>query len=173
MNNITIGKATAADLTTLQAIGRETFFETFAESNTEADMAQYLEHNFSLDALGSELANPDSEFFIAWLEGTAIGYLKVNRGTAQTEMQDDTTLEIERIYIKREYHGRQAGQILYEKALEVAMDYGKQAIWLGVWEHNPRAIKFYEKNGFKAFGKHIFKMGNDEQTDIIMKKLLQ
>jgi ribosomal protein S18 acetylase RimI-like enzyme len=172
MNNVTIDKATAADLPTLQAIGRETFFETFAESNTEADMAQYLERNFSAEKVRNELANPDSEFFIAWLEGTAIGYLKVNCGPAQTEMQDDTTLEIERIYVKREYHGRQAGQLLYEKSLEIAVDYGKKSIWLGVWEHNPRAVKFYEKNGFKAFGKHIFKMGNDEQTDIMMKKML-
>jgi len=172
MSTITITKATAADLPTLQGIGRETFFETFAESNTEADMAQYLEHNFSTQKLGGELDNPDSEFFIAWLEGTAIGYLKVNQGSAQTEMHDDTTLEIERIYVKSAYHGKQAGQLLYEKAVKTALYKGKKSIWLGVWEHNPRAIKFYEKNGFEAFGKHIFKMENDDQTDIMMKKLL-
>jgi len=172
MSAIIITKATTKDVAIVQNIGRQTFYETFAEGNKEEDMAKYLDENFSAEKVSAELNNHDSNFFIAWDENEAIGYLKLNTGKAQTELQDETSLEIERIYVKSEYHGKKVGQILYDKALEVAAAQSKQSIWLGVWEENPRAIKFYEKNGFVAFDKHIFKMGSDEQTDIMMSKQL-
>jgi len=172
LERITVSKALKSDVKTLQTIGRQTFFETFAADNTEEDMNEYLEKNFTLEKITKELNNPESNFFIAWQDTDAIGYLKLNTGAAQTELQDDTSLEIERIYVKSDYHGKKIGQILYDKALETANAQHKKSIWLGVWEENLRAIKFYEKNGFVAFDKHIFKMGNDEQTDILMRKIL-
>ncbi|MNK01086.1 Protease synthase and sporulation negative regulatory protein PAI 1 [compost metagenome] len=172
MNEIVIKRASLEDIKTIQFIGKETFFETFAESNTEEDMKKYLEDNFSEEKVKSELNNPDSEFFIAFEDNFPIGYLKLNDGNAQTESQEENSIEIERIYVKSAYYGKKIGQLLYDKALQVARDKNKSSIWLGVWEENPRAIRFYEKNGFVAFGKHIFKMGDDEQTDIMMQKLL-
>lgn len=169
---INIQKAEFADLKTLQEIGRASFFETFAESNSEADMQHYLTVQFSLDKLSSELLEINSQFFIAWDRESAIGYLKVNTGEAQTELKEHHSLEIERIYVLNAYHGKKVGQMLYERALEVASSLGKSSVWLGVWEKNPRAIRFYEKNGFVAFDTHIFKMGDDEQTDIMMRKQL-
>ena len=170
MNEITIVKATLEDLETIQLIGRETFFETFAPFNTAEDMRTYLEESFNDKRIQTELSNQDSLFFIAWEGGNAIGYLKLNSGKAQTELQDESSLEIERIYVKSIYHGKKVGQLLYEKALEVAKFQEKSSIWLGVWEENPKAIRFYRKNGFVPFDKHIFRMGEDEQTDILMKK---
>ncbi|WAC13072.1 GNAT family N-acetyltransferase [Dyadobacter pollutisoli] len=172
MNKIIISKASLQDLATIQQIGRETFLETFAEANTEADMEKYLAENFSDEKMNSELSNPDSQFFIAWDDKIPVGYLKVNSGLAQTELKDPSSLEIERIYVKKAYHGQMVGQILYEKSLEVAQLQKNAYLWLGVWEQNPKAIRFYEKNGFKVFDKHIFKFGEDEQTDIMMKKVL-
>lgn len=172
MERITVSKALTSDVKTLQTIGKQTFFETFAADNAEEDMNEYLEKNFTVEKITKELNNPESTFFIAWQDTDAIGYLKLNTGAAQTELQDDTALEIERIYIKSDYQGKKIGQILYDKALETANAQHKKSIWLGVWEENLRAIKFYEKNGFVAFDKHIFKMGNDEQTDIMMRKIL-
>jgi ribosomal protein S18 acetylase RimI-like enzyme len=84
-------------------------------------------------------------------------------------LQDNEALEIERIYVSKEFHGKKAGQVLYEKAMEVAKDKNADYVWLGVWEENQRAINFYKKNGFVEFDKHIFKLGNDEQTDIMMR----
>ena len=98
-----------------------------------------------------------------------IGYLKLNFGDSQTELKDDKSAEIERIYVLQEYQGKKVGQLLYEKALQIANAYKADYIWLGVWEENPRAIQFYKKNGFTEFDKHIFKLGEDEQTDIMMK----
>ena len=172
MEQIKISKASLGDIATLQQTGKETFFETFAESNTEADMKKYLEENFNPGKLTAEVNHPDSQFFIAWEDQNPIGYLKINTGQAQTELQDENTLEIERIYVLSAYHGKKVGQLLYEKALEVAGLLKKSSIWLGVWEENPKAIKFYTKNGFVPFDQHIFKMGDDEQTDIMMKKML-
>lgn len=172
MEYLQIRKATIEDLYTVQFIGRETFFETFADSNTEEDMKKYLEDSFNDDQLTLELSNPDSLFYVAWEVETPVGYLKLNTGNAQTEMQDEMALEIERIYVKASHHGKKVGQLLYEKALELAKQGHNSYLWLGVWEKNPRAIRFYEKNGFRAFDKHIFKMGNDEQVDIMMKKEL-
>ncbi|MFA6072326.1 MAG: GNAT family N-acetyltransferase [Janthinobacterium sp.] len=169
---IKIKKAVFSDLETLQEISRSTFFETFAESNSESDMQQYLNVNFGLNKLGAELSNENSLFFIAWDEGSAIGYLKVNTAQAQTDMHEEDSLEIERIYVLNAYHGKKVGQLLYDKAVEIAGQLGKTSVWLGVWEENPRAIRFYEKNGFVAFGTHLFKVGDDEQTDIIMRKCL-
>lgn len=172
MKEFLIQKASVNDLHALVAIGKETFFETFAESNTKEDMEKYLQENFNSGKMLKELNNPCSFFYIAWDDSTAIGYLKINFDGAQTEIQNKDSLEIERIYVKDAYHGKKAGQLLYEKAIEIAVLKKKKTVWLGVWEENPRAIRFYEKNGFTAFDKHIFKMGGDEQTDIMMRKPL-
>ncbi|MCS3869889.1 ribosomal protein S18 acetylase RimI-like enzyme [Chryseobacterium ginsenosidimutans] len=172
MTSITIKKASLEDLETLQNVGRETFYETFAKHNSENEMQKYLDKSFASEKLTKELNTIDSQFFIAWENENPIGYLKVNSGKAQTELQDETSLEIERIYVKSEYHGKKVGQILYDKALEIAVQEKKKYLWLGVWEENIRAVNFYKKNGFVEFDKHIFKLGNEEQTDLMMRKVL-
>ena len=173
MKNIIIREATIDDIATLQEIGRRTFYETFAANNTAANMEQYLEEGFSMDKLAAELNNEDSLFYFAMLDDRVIGYLKVNLGRSQTELQDERSLEIERIYVLQEFQGKKVGQVLYEKAIELALHYKVDYIWLGVWEENKRAIGFYTKNGFVPFDRHIFKLGDDEQTDIMMKKILK
>lgn len=172
MSSITINKANLTDLEIIQSLGRETFYETFAQHNSEEEMQNYLDKSFASEKLTSELNNPDSQFFIAWEEDLPVGYLKVNTGKAQTELQDENSLEIERIYVKSSHHGKKVGQILYEKALEIAQEKAKKNLWLGVWEENLRAVNFYKKNGFVEFDKHIFRLGNDEQTDLMMRKIV-
>jgi len=173
MTNIEIDKVTLNDIEKLQEIGRQTFLETFSESNSEENMKNYLEEGFSIEKLTSELNNENSEFYFANLGDEIIGYLKLNFGESQTELKDNKSLEIERIYVPKEFHGKSVGQILYDKAIQVAKQKNAEYVWLGVWEENFRAISFYKKNGFVAFDKHIFKLGNDEQTDIMMKLKLQ
>lgn len=153
----------------LQAIGKQTFAETFAESNSADNMAKYLEEAYAHDKLSAELKDPNSLFYFAINENEVIGYLKINFGNAQTELKDNTALEIERIYVTKAYHGKKVGQLLYDKAIEVAKEKKVGYVWLGVWEENHRAIQFYTKNGFVAFDKHIFELGDDAQTDIMMK----
>jgi ribosomal protein S18 acetylase RimI-like enzyme len=169
MDKIEIKKVIIVDIEKLQNIGRQTFYETFAEANTEEDMQKYLNENFNTPRLKAELSNHNSEFYFASISKKVVGYLKINFGQAQTELKVNNALEIERIYVLKEFHGKQVGQVLYNKAMQVAKRHNVDFLWLGVWEENPRAIRFYKKNGFAEFDKHIFKLGNDEQIDIMMK----
>ena len=169
MTDIEIQKVTLNDIDRLQKIGRQTFYETFSAGNSEENMTKYLAEGFSIEKLTTELSDNNAEFYFATLDDNVIGYLKLNFGQSQTELQDDKGLEIERIYVLKDFHGKSVGQILYDKAIEDAKLKNSDFVWLGVWEENPRAINFYKKNSFVEFDKHIFKLGNDEQTDIMMK----
>lgn len=172
--DINITQTTIDDVEQLQKIGKQTFYETFSDSNTEEDMAEYLNEKFSMTTLSTELNEKNAKFYFAQIENEVVGYLKLNSGQSQTELKDNKALEIERIYVLKEFHGKKVGQVLYDKVIEIAKNKGVDYVWLGVWEENQRAIRFYEKNDFVAFDKHIFKLGNDEQTDIMMKlKLLK
>lgn len=169
MEAITIKKVSVKELVQLQEIGRTTFLHTFSTTDSEENMKIYLQSAFSTEKLTAELQNPQSEFYFATLDEHVIGYLKINVGNAQTEIQHQNALEIERIYVMGEFHGKKVGQLLFEKALALAKQKKVDFIWLGVWEENHRALQFYTKNGFTAFDSHIFLMGDEEQTDIMMK----
>jgi len=173
MENIEIKKVTLRDIEALQQIGKQTFSETFSAGNTEENMVKYLKEGFSLFKLKAELSDAYSQFYLAVIDGDVIGYLKLNTGKSQTELKDVNAVEIERIYVVQAYHGKKVGQLLYEKAMEISQKVNAEYVWLGVWEENPRAISFYKKNGFVEFDKHVFKLGDDEQTDIMMKKSLK
>lgn len=168
-----IKNATLNDINQLQKISRQTFLETFSAGNSEKNMKEYLEKNFSIEKLSTELENECSQFYFAELDNNIIGYLKLNYGESQTELKDDKALEIERIYVLKEFHGKKVGQLLYNKAIQIAREMNSDYVWLGVWQENTRAITFYKKNGFVEFDKHIFKLGDDEQIDIMMKLQLQ
>jgi ribosomal protein S18 acetylase RimI-like enzyme len=172
MKSIIIQRATPLDVKKLQEIGRTTFYESFAHLNSQEDMQEYLEQSFSIDKLTGELSNKESQIYFAMLDERMIGYLKINFGQAQTEKLDHDSLEIERIYVLKDFHGQKVGQVLYQKAVEIAHEMKVIYVWLGVWEENHRAIAFYEKNGFATFDKHLFRLGNDVQTDLMMKKIL-
>ncbi|WP_419698176.1 GNAT family N-acetyltransferase [Mucilaginibacter sp. NFX135] len=170
--NIIIQKATIADAETLLAFGRKTFFDFFAHLNTPENMEAYAANAFTLPRIQAELLNPGSHFYFAMLNGHITGYMKINLDAAQTELQDGKALEVERIYVLAEYHGKKIGHELLNFAFQMAKDKDLQYVWLGVWEHNQKALSFYEKHGFKVFGSHPFMLGSDKQTDLLMKKEL-
>lgn len=173
MTNIKTQKVSIKEIYQLQQISKQTFFETFSSSNSEVNMEIYLQKEFSYEKLSAELNDKNVEFYFAIDEDKVIGYLKLNQAASQTELKDDNAIEIERIYVLKEFHGKNIGQLLYEKSIDIANQKGFQYVWLGVWEKNQRAINFYIKNGFIEFDKHIFKLGEDNQTDIMMKLNLQ
>ena len=172
MNKLQIVKVTQDELYELQKISKETFLETFEAVNSAENMKQYLEESLSLKQLTLELKNENSIFYFTKHEGEIIGYMKLNFGDAQTELKQENALEIERIYVLKQFHGKNIGQLIFDKILEFAKQRHFDFIWLGVWEENPRAIRFYEKNEFVVFDKHIFKLGEDEQTDLMMKLMI-
>lgn len=169
MSKIEIKKATLSDLATIQDISKKSFIETFAAINTPENMAKYLQESFNTAQLTTEINNPESPFYIAFWNTEPVGYLKLNLGNAQTEVVEDTTLEIQRIYVLKEFHGKRIGQLLLDEAIKIAHQIPVTYIWLGVWEENHRALQFYTKNGFVTFDKHLFLLGDDQQTDLLMK----
>ena len=171
MESISIAPVSIDDLIKLQTISRSTFAQTFNEHNNPEDMQAYFDNSFSVEKLSSELNDQNSTFYFAVDNSinTVVGYLKVNTGDAQSEKKDLNAFEIERIYVDKTYFGKKVGQLLFDKAIEIAKSKKVSYVWLGVWEENHRALAFYTKNGFKAFDKHLFKLGNDEQSDILMK----
>jgi ribosomal protein S18 acetylase RimI-like enzyme len=169
MNEIVISKIGIEQINQLQQIGRQTFSETFAESNSAENMAKYIEEAYSYEKLSAELNDPDSFFYFAILGQDVIGYLKLNVGASQTEVKDNDALEIERIYVLKSFQGKRVGQMLFEKAIQIAKEQNAEFVWLGVWEKNKKAIQFYTKNGFVAFDQHVFVLGDEAQTDIMMK----
>ena len=190
MESIIVRRVDAGELDALVKISRQTFIETFSAVNSEENMKKYLDESLSDEKLKSELNNDNSEFYFAVLildeesskakrteddihtaerEEKIIGYLKLNFRNAQTELKNDQAIEIERIYVLKEFHGKKVGQLLYNKAIQVAQKRNADFVWLGVWEENHKAISFYKKNGFVEFDQHKFVLGDDEQTDLMMK----
>ncbi|GGI13541.1 GNAT family N-acetyltransferase [Gottfriedia solisilvae] len=170
--NINIKRCNIVDSHILQEIGYETFNETFKNQNSIENMNVYLEKAFNIEQVEKELANTSSQFYLITIDKIVAGYLKVNTNDAQSEEMGNESLEIERIYIKKDFQKHGLGKYLLNKALEIAEELNKSKIWLGVWEKNENAIAFYKKMGFVQTGTHSFYMGDEEQIDFIMTKTL-
>jgi ribosomal protein S18 acetylase RimI-like enzyme len=166
---IIVRSAEDRDLNILKSVAKTTFIATYGAFNTPENMRVYLETHFSEMAIIEQLNDPEVQFFLAEQNDTTVGYIKVNRGIAQTESKYPNTLEIERIYVLSEFHGNGHGKLLLQKAIEVAKNDQLKNVWLGVWDQNPKAIAFYERNGFSTFGVHEFLLGDDPQRDYMMK----
>jgi ribosomal protein S18 acetylase RimI-like enzyme len=169
---IVFKKADLSDSEAILEIARTTFSETFLEHNTQENLNNYLDNHLNLQQIKSQLENTDSVFYLARKQNDVVGYLKLNFAKAQTELQDEMALEIERIYVLKSFHGQKIGQLLMDKTIEVAKKSNLNYIFLGVWEHNAQGISFYKKNNFEIFDTHFFSIGADIQTDFLMKKTL-
>ncbi|QCT75513.1 GNAT family N-acetyltransferase [Macrococcoides canis] len=165
-----IRACTVEDKSALMEIAYQTFDETFRADNKKENIDEYLKNAFTDEKVLAELHNPDSFFYFIYYEDTLAGYLKLNINEAQTESFEGENLEIERIYILKQFQKKGLGKQLYDKALEVARHLSCERIWLGVWEKNSNAIAFYEQLGFNKIDQHSFYMGDEQQIDYIMMK---
>jgi len=172
LSSIQIKKVEASEADTLLAYSKQTFYEFFAHLNEPANMEAYSSVAFTLQNIQGQLSNPDSEFYFAMLNDAIVGYVKLNFNDAQTEYKDKNALEIERIYVSGEHHGKQIGKQLLDFAIKTARSKQFAYVWLGVWEHNEKALGFYKHQGFELCGSHDFMLGDDKQTDLLMKKKL-
>ena len=163
-------KVTSEEVETLSALATRTFSDTFAEHNTREDMHAYISSAFSVAQFSKELASPDSEVYFVLVDENPVGYLQLNFNSTEKGLELFTTIEIGRLYVLQEFLGHKLGKTMMEKAIAVAIERHAEYLWLGVWEHNYRAIAFYKKWGFEFFGSHVFQLGSDLQTDLLMKK---
>lgn len=158
-----------SDTPQLRELAVSTFVVQFGKDNTQADMDSYITEAFDSMRVESELQDENVHYYFVHQEGELAGYLKLNLREAQTDIKENDALEIERIYIISKFQGMGLGKCCVEKARQFAADNGIRYIWLGVWERNEGAIRFYRKHGFEVFDKHTFLLGTDEQTDLLMK----
>lgn len=168
--NIIFRKVTEHDIPQLQKLAIETFQSTFHDQNTEADMARFLEVTYAEERLLQEVLDKESLTYFICDQDTPIGFFKLNWNTSQTEPDYPHALEIQRIYILDAYHRQGIGALALAWIESFAIQQQKEALWLGVWEHNTKAIAFYEKLGFVHISSHVFQLGSDAQTDYIYLK---
>jgi len=154
----------------LQELAEKTFRETYGRYHDAAEIDAYIAEEFSIPQIERELSNPSSLHFISLVGNEAAGYIKLNYAPAQTDLRDQSSLELQRIYVLQQFQGHGNGQELLEFALAFAKKESMDYLWLGVWMENARAIRFYQKNGFYQFGTHHFVIGRDIDQDYLMRK---
>jgi ribosomal protein S18 acetylase RimI-like enzyme len=160
------------DAEAIVSLAIKTFRDTFDEMNTPENMMLYLNSTFTLKRIREEMKEPGAVFFVAEIDDEIVGYARV-RESKQAESESlAKPIELERLYVDKNLIGQRVGYMLMKTCLEYATDHHYETVWLGVWEHNLRAIDFYKKWGFSVFGDHIFLLGKDPQTDLLMKKKL-
>ena len=157
------------DVDILRALALRIFYDSFAALNTDSNMKAYTDMAYNREQLMTEINDPHSEHYFLCDGDKEIGFLKLNTGDAQSDIRDPESLEIQRIYIDQDYQGRGLGALLLQFTSERAKVMGLKYIWLGVWEKNPDAIRFYQRHGYEIFGSHPFVMGDEDQTDILMR----
>lgn len=172
MEKLHIKECSLEDIEKIKSISKKTFYETYAEENTEENMENYTKENFSYEQLKSEIDNIGSKFYIVENDDEVAAYMKINFDIAQTEKGYNNSLEVQRIYVLQKYKGKKIGTKLIEQAKSIGKNSNLDYIWLGVWENNIDGIKFYEKQGFEKFDTRIFELGDDKQIDNLMKFIL-
>jgi ribosomal protein S18 acetylase RimI-like enzyme len=169
---IQIRRASVTDAKLVSVLGTVTFYEAYFEQDDPSDIADYLYDSFNLDKIREELASPHAEFFIVYLNDYAVGYAKFRFDSRLDCVESENAVELQRIYLVERVFGKGVGEPLLEFCLESAREKGFESVWLGVWEQNPRAIRFYEKHGFVKVGTITFPYGETVGTNWVMEKIL-
>jgi ribosomal protein S18 acetylase RimI-like enzyme len=169
-----IRRATIADAAVLAEIGRSSFVDAFAADprNRQEDMAAYMDQAFAPATIAAELADPAIIYLLEQREGITAGYAKLNTQSAERCVVARKPIELARLYPRSQFIGAGVAAILMEACLDEARQRGHDVLWLGVWEFNPRAQRFYEKWGFRRVGEHTFLLGSDPQIDWIMQRAI-
>ncbi|HVU55532.1 MAG TPA: GNAT family N-acetyltransferase [Puia sp.] len=171
-SQVQIRHATSDDAEMIADISRRTFYDSFAHQNTPEDIALYMDKQFTRESLIAEVGAPGNTFLVAWLDEQPVGYVRLLEHAPPPGVGEGHGIEIVRLYAEQSVIGKGIGRALMQASIDLAREKGLQWIWLGVWEHNHRAIAFYTKWGFEKFGDHPFILGNDKQTDWWMKRRL-
>ena len=167
-----IRHAKPGDAEIIAALSRSTFYETFAPQNTREDMDKFMNEQFTREKLMEEVGAAGNIFLLASIGDEVVGYTRLRETTNPLLIHNGPAIEIARIYAVQKNIGKGVGGALMQQCINVALQKNARVIWLGVWEKNQKAIAFYTKWGFEKFNEHVFMLGNDAQTDWLMKKVL-
>lgn len=165
---ITIRRAQLDDSAALSHIAEHTFRETFATENNLTDMELHCSKKFGVEIQRQEILDPNCATLLAMIENQLVGFAQVRLHSPKACVAVDHPAELHRLYVGKEWHGRGVAHKLMANILSTVSATGVDHVWLGVWEHNPRAIAFYSKYEFRVVGEHVFQFGNDPQRDLVM-----
>jgi ribosomal protein S18 acetylase RimI-like enzyme len=163
-----IRRARSRDAKKLSEVAEATFRATFEAMNTAEHMEIHCQSSYGEEIQAAEISNPGMVTLLSEAEGRLVGYAQLRWGAAPGCVPAKRPGEIQRLYVIEDWHGKGMAQELMSACIEEVKQRGSDAVWLGVWEHNPRAISFYRKFGFVPAGEHTFLLGGDPQRDIIM-----
>jgi ribosomal protein S18 acetylase RimI-like enzyme len=166
--DIVLRAAVSADIAPLVKLARSTFRAAFAAVNTPEDMDSYLRQAFADQVISTEFADHNNTFVVAVADGQLVGYMKLRRGSSEPSIDTVKTIELERLYTATEQIGRGIGAQFMQEAIHIARTEHCESLWLGVWENNTGALRFYQRQGFVDVGSHAFMLGEDRQVDRIM-----
>lgn len=166
--SLSIRRAGISDLKMICALGITTFYEAYFEQDDARDLANYVLESFSLKQIESELEDENSAFFVAEADGVTVGYAKLRENSEVECLKDVEAIELQRIYILEKAKGRGVGEALMKRCFEEARAKNYTKIWLGVWERNFAAQRFYEKFGFAKIGEHQFPYGASVGTNFVL-----
>ncbi len=172
MSEIDIRQATIEDTEMLTDLSCKTFWDAFHDhpKNAPEDLADYMREAFNLEQIRAELSEENAIFLVAEIENEPAGYAKIKINGTEDGIKAAKPIELARLYSKQEFLGKGIGARLMDECFEIAEQNNCDAMWLGVWEYNLRAQRFYEKYGFRKVGKHVFQLGSDAQIDLLMQK---
>ena len=160
--------ATPTDAQALALLAESTFRETYESCNTQENMDDYCQKNYSSSAQLKEILDPKMMTFISESNGEPIAFAQLRWSMTPECVAAVKPGELQRLYVKKNWFGKGIAPRLMEHCIKELSNKGADMIWLGVWEHNPRAIAFYKKVGFREAGAHNFQLGSEHQRDIIM-----
>ncbi len=170
---LSVRSATESDAADLAALAERTFRATFADANDAADLDAHCARSYGTALQRDEILDPGMRTLLADTGRAMAGYAQVRLDSPKDCVAARQPAELLRIYVDADWHGRGVAQALMNASLDAAVEAGCDRIWLGVWEHNPRAIAFYRKLGFEAVGEHRFLLGDDPQRDVVMARSLR
>jgi len=169
---IHIREAMLTDIPELREVAISSYHDAFASFNTPENMEAYIQESYNLPTLEGELLQPESKLFLACEDERIVGFSRLRESNEVLDMLGSNTVELQRLYVLTADQGKSVGRLLMESSLTYARERAYDWIWLGVWEHNYKAQQFYNKHGFEKFSEHVFWMGDDAQTDWLLKKKL-
>jgi diamine N-acetyltransferase len=152
----------------LRELGIRTFRDTYAAETGSEDMDAFLADAYRVADLETELTDPRHRWLVADVGGELAGFAHLHDGERHEAVAGERPVLLAHLYLDRAYQGIGLGSELMRRCLGEARAAGRDVIWLGVWERNPRAIAFYERWGFEAIGEMPFTFGAEQHRDIVM-----
>lgn len=170
VNNISVRQASAADVDIIVSLGRKTFVETYGDNNKKETVAAYVDEMFNHERIKKEVNTFGERFFITYVGELPVGFTKLSENKQPKGLNGKKKIQVERIYVLKEFQGFKIGKELIEKVMQVAREESYKIVWLSVWQKNNKAVQFYQKAGFVIYDTDEFEFGEEVHEDFLMKK---